>query len=553
MSQQSSSLVQEVAQHPFYVLSRRQLCDIELILNGAFAPLTTFMNQADYQSVLRNMYLANNQLFPIPVTLDISETFAKLVSKNEKITLRDQEMFVIAVMKITDIWHPDLEKEALSVYGTTDTTHPAVHHLVHESNPIYISGELEMISSPSHTDFVHLRKTPDQTKAVIQQKNWRNVVAFQTRNPMHRAHFELTLNAMEKYAANLLLHPVVGITKPMDIDYYTRVHCYSMLMKYYPKDSAYLSLLPLAMRMGGPRECLWHGLIRKNFGCTHFIVGRDHAGPGKDKQNKSFYGKFDAQTLFKKHEEEIGITLVPYKEIAYSPTKKKYVFMSETQKTEEETWSISGTELREILDQDKPIPEWFTFPEIAEELKKSRQPLKNRGFTVFFTGLSGSGKSTLAHTLINKLMEIGKRNITLLDGDIVRRHLSSELGFSKEHRSINVRRIGFVAAQITKNNGIAICAPIAPYDKDRLYNRHLISQYGGYIEIYISTPLEVCEQRDVKGFYKRARQNITQNFTGINDTYEVPLEAEITIDTTHKEVLESTNIILEKIRQLGYL
>ena len=545
-------LSQEAARYPFWTLQDRQICDIALLLNGGFAPLYNFMDRANYTSVLETMRLKNGALFPIPITLDVSRKFINSQTTGDKITLRDKESFAIAILTLTDIWEPDFKNEAQLAYATQDHEHPAVNYLFNISNPIYIAGQLQAISHIRYIDYVKYRHTPEQLRAEFKRRGWKKITAFQTRNPVHSAHIDLTKKAMQEHDTNLLLHPVTGITKQGDIDYHTRVRCYQHALKHYPKKSVMLSLLPLAMRMGGPREAIMHAIIRKNFGCTHMIVGRDHASPGKNKTGEPFYGKFEAQELLNKYAQEIGIKAVAFDHMVYHPQKKKNIFLSEVQ-AGEKTLSISGTKLREILNRGDPIPEWFTLPEIAEELQKVYLPLKKRGFTVFFTGLSGSGKSTLAHALITKLREHCRPQITLLDGDIVRTHLSSELSFSPEHRSINVRRIGYVASEITKNSGIAICAPIAPYEKDRQFNRQLISQYGGYIEVYISTPIEVCEKRDTKGFYLQARENLTKEFTGISAPYQNPTNAEVVIDTSDIEVSDAVDKIYNKVEELGYI
>jgi len=380
---------------------------------------------------------------------------------------------------------------------------------------------------------------------------WTNIVAFQTRNPMHRAHVELTHRASAEANANLLIHPVVGLTKPGDVNHYTRVRCYQKIMEKYADNTAALSLLPLAMRMAGPREALWHAIIRKNYGCNHFIIGRDHASPGKDSQGNPFYGPYDAQDLVQQHEEELGIKMVPFKLMVYVKDTGSYMATNEVPE-DAEILNVSGTELRELLDKGGDVPEWFSYPDVVEELRKQRPAMSKRGFTIFFTGLSGSGKSTLANGLLVKLLEDGRRPATLLDGDIVRTHLSSELGFSQEHRSLNIRRIGFVASEITKNGGIAICAPIAPYRKDRRFNRDMIAPLGGYIEIFVNTPLEVCERRDAKGLYAKARQGLIKQFTGIDDPYEEPENAEIAIDSSTEDPEVLVEQIFKKIHAMGY-
>ena len=552
MSSNPDALKKEAFIYKSWQVTERQICDLELLLNGAFAPLTGFMDEADYQSVLKNLRLKDGSLWPMPITLDVDEDFVKELSNGDKITLRDREGFALAVLTISDIFKPDFKAEAQAVYGTIDETHPAVNYLYNHSKPVYLGGSLEGIALPHHYDYKENRHTPEELKSIFKEKGWKKIVAFQTRNPLHRAHVEMTMRASQELDANLLIHPVVGMTKPGDVDHYTRVRCYQHVLPKYPENSAMMSLLPLAMRMGGPREALWHALIRKNFGCTHIVVGRDHAGPGNDKDGNPFYGPYDAQELLLKYQDEIGIEMVPFKFMVYLPEEDRYEAIDAVEKgTDFKT--ISGTELRDLLDEGKGIPEWFSYKEVAQELEASRPPLNQRGLTIFFTGLSGSGKSTLANGLLVKMLEEGSRPVTLLDGDIVRTHLSSELGFSKEHRSLNVQRIGFVASEITKNAGIAICAPIAPYTADRRVNRELISPLGGFIEVFVNTSLAVCEERDVKGLYALARKGVIKEFTGISDPYEEPTDAEIVIDSSGRSPEVLVEEIFEQIKFLGYL
>ena len=534
-----------------WTLTNRQLCDIEMILNGGFSPLDGFMNQNNYDGVCKKMRLENNLLWPIPITLDINNELADKLEINEKIVLRDKEGFAIALLTVNDIWNPNKEEEAQQIYETTDIYHPGVNILLNETHPIYVGGSIEGIHNPKHYDYPQLRHTPVELRKIFHEKGWSDIIAFQTRNPMHRAHVELTKKALEEKNAKLLIHPVVGLTKPGDVNHYTRVRCYNNIMKKYPKDMAELSLLPLAMRMAGPKEALWHAIIRKNYGCNYFIIGRDHASPGFNKDNKPFYGPYDAQEMLNEHSNELGINMIPFKQLVYVKEKKSFMGIDEVPK-DSTTLSVSGTELRNLLDQGKEIPEWFSYPEVVRELQKQRPSLSKRGFTIFFTGLSGSGKSTLANGLLVKLLEDGHRPVSLLDGDIVRTHLSSELGFSKEHRSLNVRRIGFVASEITKNGGIAICAPIAPYRLDRQFNRDMIDPLGGYIEIFVNTPLEICEQRDVKGLYAKARKGLLKQFTGIDDPYEKPENAEIVIDSSDENPEILVDQILDQIHKMGY-
>ena len=548
----NEKLKKDASKYKSWVLRDRQICDLEMILNGGFSPLNGFLNKENYENVLIDMRLSDGSVWPMPITLDVNSKFSKSISIGENITLKDKEGFSIAVLEVENKWEPDLYKEAELIFGTKDVSHPGVDYLLNYSNNIYIGGKVELIDLPHHYDYKDLRLSPKNLKQKFKDLGWDNIVAFQTRNPLHKAHVEMTLKALEDLDANLLIHPVVGMTKAGDVDHYTRVRCYQHVLNKYPKNKAILSLIPLAMRMGGPREALWHALIRKNYGCTHLIVGRDHAGPGLNKEGNPFYGPYDAQEMLQKFEEEIGIKMVPFKFLVYLPDENIYKPIDEIS-NDTNYKTVSGTELRDYLDKGKDIPEWFTYKEVANELQKSQPPISKRGFTVFFTGLSGSGKSTLANGLLIKLLENGNKPVTLLDGDIVRTHLSSELGFSKEHRSLNVKRIGYVASEITKNGGIAICAPIAPYEKDRSYNRNLISKLGGYIEIHVSTSLEKCEERDVKGLYKLARKGVVKEFTGVSDPYEAPQNAELVIDSSDVDPEKLVEQIYDFIKSLSFI
>jgi sulfate adenylyltransferase len=533
-------------------LTPRQICDLDLLTNGAFSPLNGFLKEGDYEGVCDDMRLKSGVLWPMPVTLDVTEAFAKELKTGERIALRDQEGVLLATMDVEDIWRPNLESEAKRVYGTNDDTHPAVAFLKSRSNPVYLGGRVYGVEPPTYYDFKLLRDTPSELRGRFRKLGWRRIVAFQTRNPLHRAHQELTFRAAKEADANLLIHPVVGMTKPGDIDHFTRVRCYQHVLEQYPEQTTQLSLLNLAMRMAGPREAIWHALIRKNYGCTHFIVGRDHAGPGNDKNGKPFYGPYDAQELFKKYEEEMDITMVPFRNMVYVENKAEYLADDETAPTDK-VLNLSGTEFRRRLQEGLDIPEWFSYPKVVEELRRAHPPKHKQGFTVFFTGLSGSGKSTVANALMVKLLEEGSRPVTMLDGDVVRKHLSSELTFSKEHRDLNIRRIGYVASEITKNGGIAICAPIAPYTATRRQVREMITPYGGFLETWVSTPIEVCEARDRKGLYAKARAGLLKGFTGIDDPYEVPEKPEIVIDTGELSPDLAAHRVLITLEKLGYL
>jgi sulfate adenylyltransferase len=538
---------------PSWDLTARQLCDLELLMNGGFSPLRGFMMRADYESVCQEMRLASDILWPMPITLDVTEDFAKsLKPGSSKIALRDPEGVMSAVLHVEEVWHPDREAEANSVFGTTSKVHPGVDYLLSKANPWYVGGRIEGMQLPSHYDFKDLRLTPAEQRAEFARLGWSRVVAFQTRNPMHRAHVELTFRAAKMVEANLLIQPSVGMTKPGDVDYFTRVRCYQLLLSKYPAGTAKLGLLPLAMRMGGPREAIWHALIRKNYGATHFIVGRDHAGPGKDSDGKPFYGAYEAQELFKEHEADIGVTMVPFSMMVYLENQDQYVPDNEVPQGAR-TLNLSGTDLRDRLNEGREIPGWFTYPEVVHELRRSFPPRHKQGLTIFFTGLSGSGKSTIANVLITKFLEVGGRPVTLLDGDLVRKNLSSELGFSKEHRDINIRRIGYVASEITKNGGIAICAPIAPYDATRKHVRQLIEPHGGFILVHIATTIETCEERDRKGLYAKARAGILKEFTGISDPYEVPTDADVVVDTGEFSAEEAAQKIILHLERQGFI
>jgi sulfate adenylyltransferase len=533
-------------------LTLKQQCDLEMISNGAFSPLLTFNNQKDYEEVLLNNKLLNGAIWPIPIVLDVPDKFLKALDKNEHISLRNAEGFLLAILKVKEFWSPNKKDEANSVFKTIDQNHPGVDYLFNHTNSNYISGELVPIQSNKYFDFTHLRKSPQEVRDLFQSNHWKDVIAFQTRNPMHRAHFELTRLAMEQHNAKLLMHPVIGISKPGDIDHFTRVKCYQHIIKYYPEDSVELSLINLAMRMAGPKEALWHAIIRKNYGCNHIIIGRDHAGPGVDAEGKPYYQPYDAQELISQYQEELEIKMIPFQEMVFAKNKKTYLPLDEI-KEDEQIERLSGTQFKELLKQRIEIPSWYSFPEVIHELRRRYPKLHNQGLTVFFTGLSGAGKSTLANALMYKLMEMEDRPITLLDGDIVRQHLSSELGFSKEDRDIHVKRIGYVASEITKHGGVAICAPIAPYSNTRRIVRNMIDDVGSFIEIHVSTPLSVCEERDVKGLYKRARAGKILEFTGVSDPYEEPQNPEITIDTSDITVEESSEIILDKLLSMRLL
>ena len=537
---------------PEWTLTARQRCDLELLADGGFSPLTGFMGRADYDAVRERMRLADGTLWPIPVVLDVAEELVDRLETGGWLALRDPEGVMLAALRVDDVWPLDRAGEAEDVYGTVDPDHPGVAALVHRTEPMAVSGQLEVLHTPAHHDFTELRRTPAEVRRLASDLGWRRMVAFQTRNPMHRAHVELTLRAAEEADAGLLVHPVVGTTKPGDVDHFTRVRCYRAVLDRYPPESALLSLLPLSMRMAGPREAVWHAIIRKNHGCSHLIVGRDHAGPGSDASGTPFYGPYDAQELLRDHQDELGVAMVPFRQMVYLPDEDRYAPDDEVG-PDVRTLSLSGTELRARLAAGREVPEWFTYPEVATELRRTHPPRHRQGVTLLLTGLSGSGKSTVANALQARLLERGDRTVTLLDGDLVRRHLSSELGFSRRDRDLNITRIGWVASEITRHGGVAICCPIAPYDETRKRVREMVEQHGGFVLVHLATPLEVCEERDRKGLYAKARAGLIEEFTGISDPYEEPDDAEVRIDTTDLTVEQAAQRLLDHLEAEGYL
>lgn len=547
-SEERQELLAQSNRLPSVQISARAMCDLELLATGGFSPLDRFMGKADYERVLTEMRLVNGTLFPIPVTLPLDEN--ALPSYAEAITLSDARNNTLAIMQIDEVFHYDPMREARLVLGTTDPRHPLVSEMVRWGK-VYVSGTLKVINLPEYFDFVELRRTPAQVRTRLEEMGFEKVVAFQTRNPMHRIHEELTKRAAEEVDGALLIHPVVGMTKPGDVDHYTRVRTYRALYEnYYEKGRTELSLLPLAMRMAGPREALWHAIIRRNHGATHFIIGRDHAGPGKDSQGRPFYGPYEAQEMMAQYAGEIGVQPVEFKELVYLPDEERY---EEANKVPEgaQIFSISGTQVRDdFLAKGKLLPEWFTRLETAQILQEMYPPMHKQGVCIWFTGLSGSGKSTTAEILTSLLLERG-RQVTLLDGDVVRTHLSKGLGFSREDRDVNILRIGFVASEIARHGGTAITAAISPYRATRNEVRKMVGE--NFVEVFVDTPIDVCEQRDVKGLYAKARRGQITGFTGVDDPYESPHNAEITLDTVNASAEENARKIIAFLEARGYL
>jgi len=549
MGEERQELLERSKRLPSVQISARSLCDLELLTTGAFSPLDRFMGKADYERVLTEMRLANGVLFPIPVTLPLAED--ALPRWGEQVTLNDARNNTLAIMQIEEVFHWDPQREARLVLGTTDSRHPLISEMV-SWGKVYVSGELKVLDLPHYYDFIELRRTPAQVRGLLEEMGNDNVVAFQTRNPMHRIHEELTKRAADEVNGSLLIHPVVGMTKPGDVDHYTRVRVYRALVEnYYDSKKTVLSLLPLAMRMAGPREALWHAIIRRNHGANYFIIGRDHAGPGNDSHGKPFYGPYEAQAMMEQYANELGVHPVQFKELVYLADDDRYEEQDKITE-DERVFSISGTQVREeYLAKGISLPEWFTRKETAEILQQMYPPRHRQGVCIWFTGLSGAGKSTTAEILTSLLLERG-RQVTLLDGDVVRTHLSKGLGFSREDRDTNILRIGFVAGEIARHGGTVICAAISPYRATRNEVRKMVNEER-FVEVFVDTPIEVCESRDVKGLYARARRGQITGFTGVDDPYEPPVNPELTLNTVEATAEENARKIVAYLEERGFL
>ena len=556
---------------PGITLTQRQQCDLELLITGALSPLTGFMNQKDYDSVIQNTSLSDGTVWPIPYYLDLSEEQAESINIGDTVALRDIEGFMPAVLIVESKWAPDKNSEAKAIYGTLDVDHPGVDYLFNATGNVYVGGQVKAVQFPFHYDFESIRYTPEELRQHFDKLGWRSIVAFHTSKPMHAVHYEMTMRASRQVNAHILIHPVAGIAKPGDLHYYSRVHCYEAILKQYPKSLVSLALIPMAMRMAGPREALMNAIIRQNYGCTHYIVGTEHAGPSDVRDSgKRFYETGESQRYVEQFKDDIDIEIINIDELCYDVDKDKFIsrvddmsrdgrYVASSQEggaTKQQACSsesFSNTRIVNSLLRQEEIPEWVTFPEVLDALQQSYPPRPKQGLTLFFTGFSGSGKSTLARIIYAKFLEEGKRPVTLLDGDVVRLNLSSELGFSKKDRNTNVRRIGYVASEITKNRGVAICAPIAPYREIRREVRNKIEEYGSFIEIHVSTSIEECESRDRKGLYAKARKGIIPEFTGISDPYDVPEKPEIKVDTEGMTPMQAAQDIYLYLIREGYI
>ena len=502
------------------VLNERELCDYECLVTDIFHPLSTYMTQMQYRSCLESMMIDSSNVFPIPIVL----VMPSKIEIGEIITLTDNTGRIYGTLIVSECWQPDIHKEWMNVFGTTDNNHPYIYWFESTydcSNLWYVSGTITNVAKQFHENYSKYRVSPAQSRERFEGKQ---LIGFQTRNPLHRSHIELIMRAAKtlKDDTNILLHPVEGVTQDCDIPFPVRMQCYKRVLPHI--DNVSLAILPLNMRMAGPREAVLHAVIRRNYGCTHFIVGRDHAGPSyRKKDGASFYGPLDAQRLASSLSDKIGINIIASQELVYCEDIDTYLPVDEA--VGHTVKQISGTELRKRLSSKLSVPNWFSYTSVVDVLKEyyERKP----GLCIYLVGLSGSGKSTIAEGVKGLLEEeYPNRPITLLDADVIRTHLSKGLGFSKEDRSLNVRRIGYVCSEIVKHGGVVIVANIAPYRDDREFNKRLISSYGKYMEFYVNTPLEECERRDVKGLYAAARSGKITNFTGISDPFEEPTSDE---------------------------
>ena len=545
----AAELKQQSRDWPSWDLTLRQMSDLELLLNGGFSPLTGYMTKGEYDAVVDSMVLPDGTLWPMPLFFDVSEAFGAKLKVGDTISLRDLEGVMLATLTLTEIFQPDLKADAKKIFGTNSPDHAGAAAFLSSTNPVFLAGTVEGIQPPSYFDFQSLRLAPADVRQEFGRLGWRAVVAFQTNRLIHRDDQEFTYKAALAAGANLFIHPTVDISRSHDKSYYSQIRSYKAVLPYYPLQTARLGLSPVQVRLAGPREALWHGLINRNFGCSHTIVDPFHTEPSP---KRPFYKSGDYAALWKKFQDKHGVAMIRYEALRYVADKDEYMPADEIDKGLR-VLSLNETELKERLDDGKEIPRWFTFPEVAREMARVHLPRHKQGFTVFFTGLSGAGKSTVANVLRARLMQMGQRPVTLLDGDMVRKNLSSELGFSKEHRDINIRRIGYVASEITKNGGIAICAPIAPYDAVRQQVKQMIKPLGGFILVYVSTPIDTCEARDRKGLYEKARAGIIKEFTGVSDPYEAPESPDVVLDTTGLSPAESAWEIVLHLEREGYV
>lgn len=543
-------LLQRAKGLPSVQISIRSVCDLELLALGAFSPLDRFMGSLDYRTVLSDMRMADGTLMPIPITLPIDS--ADDLETGREVVLRSPTNDILAIMHLEEIFSWDRDAECRAVLGTTDSRHPLVSEM-HTWGRYLLSGPMQVVNLPRHTDFRHLRRTPAEVRMFLEALQRPNVIAYQPRHPMHRAHETLTKSAAAEVGGSLLIQPVVGTAGYADLEHFTRVRCYEALFdNYYDAEQALLNLLPLAVRMAGPRAGLWHGIINRNYGANHFIIGRDPHGPGTDPQGRSWYASREVQELFRAHEAEIGVRMIPHQEMVFLPGGDRYEESDRVVNGADEYIRVSATTvIEDSLFRGKRLPEWFTYPEVSQILFDARPPKNRQGFCVWLTGLPSSGKSTIADALAPFLPSSGRR-VTVLDGDVVRTHLTKGLGFSREDRITNILRVGFVASEVVRHEGVVICALISPYTSARDQVRAMVGAER-FIEVFVDTPVSVCEGRDVKGMYTMAKQGRITGFTGVDDVYEPPRSPELRIDTVDATPEASARKILEVLVRKGFL
>ena len=536
---------------PTWDLTEPQALDLGLLLDGSFAPLDGYVDRVAHASVCGGLRLPDGRVAPMPISLDVDEPTARRTEVGGRLALRHPEGMTLAIVEVRDLFEIDVAAEARAIFGTDDAAHPGVFRHLRETSRWRVGGPVVGLEPAPRHVLARWCKTPRQVRLEIAAHGLARVVAFQTRNPLHRAHVDLTARAMDAADAGLLLHPVVGRTAPGDVDAAIRMRCYEAVRARYPAGRTILAALPLAMRMAGPREAVWHATIRRAYGATHFVVGRDHAAPGPRPDGRPFYGPYDAQRLLASFGPDLGITVLPFEERVCLPDERTWVARSEVP-VGVTPLSCSGTELRRMLRAGEPIPAWFTYPEVASVLTEAFPPRPRQGFAIYLTGLSGAGKSTIARVLAERLDERGPRRVTVLDGDYVRKVLSSGLGFSKEDRETNLRRIAWVAAEVVRHGGVAICAAIAPYRAARREARERIEAVGGFVEVHVATALDVCEGRDTKGLYAKARAGLLRGFTGVDDPYEAPERAEVVVGTAGERPGAAADAVLAHLTREGY-
>ncbi len=543
----AEAIKREAMTLPSLDLSWKQICELELLLNGALSPLPGYMNQAEMHSVLAGMKLPDGMFWPRPVLLTVSEKAAEKLAAGQTVALRDGEGVMPAILHISEVWRAEPEAEM----RLAETSGVPIARALAEPGQYYVGGRLEGVTLPPRHDFLSLRLTPAEMREQFARLGWRRVMAYQPSQPLHRPQYEFLLRTAKQQESNLLVHAVAGSDPVLESGHFALVRACQALMPRLPAATSMLALNPMTPWAAGPRKTLLKAIMARNYGCSQLVIGGETPLEGRQRRGQDT-PNLAKDSVYAVARESLGVTLLPFPRMVYVEDRDEWLAEEEVP-AGARTESMSGTELTRRLMQNLKVPDWFSFPEVLDELRKAYPPRSRQGFTVFFTGLSGSGKSTIARALTVRLMEMGGRRVSLLDGDIVRTHLSSELGFSKAHRDINIRRIGFVASEISKHGGIAICAPIAPYRATRRAVRGMIEEWGGFLEIHVSTSIEVCEQRDRKGLYAKARAGLIPEFTGVSDPYEVPERPELAIDTTRYSVDEAVQMIVLKLEHEGYL